>query len=85
MNLKTKTDLWHFPIDDSDKKHIGDEENSAESTPGSGIDPRPVIIFNEEESIEVYVDASQTKATDKGLYTTENSSNRKKYKCVNTI
>lgn len=75
MNLKTKTDIWYFQIDDSDKKHIGDEENSAESTPGLRFDP--FIIYNEEESIEVYFDFSQRKESLTGWFTTENSSSSK--------
>lgn len=85
MNLKTKTDVWHFPIDDSDKKHIGDEENSAESTPDSQVDPRPTIIYTQGKSIEVFYETLERKASLTGWYTTENSSSRKKCKRVNTI
>lgn len=67
------------------KKHIGDEENSAESTPGSQVNPRPTIIYTQGKSIEVFYETLERKASLTGWYTTENSSSRKKCKRVNTI
>lgn len=63
MNLKTKTNVYHFRIDGSDKRHIM-KGHSAESVQGSQLDP--TIACDDDESPEAFYMTQQSKATETG-------------------
>lgn len=68
-----KTNIfWRFLIDDADRQHIGNEENSAEIVRSSLF--RSEIFYDGTESSDVYFDALPLEKKQTGGYTTKNYS-----------